>query len=125
MSKISAYVELHCHSNYSFQEGASSLYELLERAKELQYPSLAITDHNNLCAAVEFAQAARAYNIQPIIGSEVALADGEHITLLVKSREGYANLCRILSSGALSSNGKPFAFDSKGFEIYNKGLIVQ
>ena len=124
MSKISAYVELHCHSNYSFQEGASSLYELLERAKELQYPSLAITDHNNLCAAVEFAQAARAYNIQPIIGSEVTLADGEHITLLVKSREGYANLCRILSSGALSSNGKPFAFDSKGFEIYNKGLIV-
>jgi error-prone DNA polymerase len=124
MSKINEYVELHCHSNYSFQEGASSLYELLKRAKKLQYPALAITDHNNLCAVVEFAQAARTHGIQPIIGSEVTLLDGAHITLLVKSREGYANLCRILSSGALSSKRQSFAFDSKGFEVYNKGLIL-
>ena len=121
---MSTYVELHCHSNYSFQEGASSVYELLDRAKALQYRALAITDHNNLCAAVEFAQAARLYDIQPIIGSEVTLEDGSHITLLVKSREGYTNLCRIISSGALSSQGKSFAFDSNRFEVYNQGLIA-
>lgn len=96
----------------------------MAQAKDLGYPSLAITDHNNLCAAVEFAQAALSYDIQPIIGSEVTLTDGSHITLLVKSREGYANLCKILSSAALSSQGKPVMFDSQGFEIYNKGLIL-
>ena len=121
---MSTYVELHCHSNYSFQDGASSVYELLEQAKKLHYSALAITDHNNLCGVVEFARAARFYGIQPIIGSEVTLEDGSHITLLVKSREGYANLCRIISSGALSSHGKSFAFDRKHFDSYNQGLIL-
>ena len=121
---MSTYVELHCHSNYSFQDGASSVYELLEQAKKLHYSALAITDHNNLCGVVEFARAARFYGIQPIIGSEVTLEDGSHITLLVKSREGYANLCRIISSGSLSSHGKSFAFDRKHFDSYNQGLIL-
>ena len=52
------YVELHCHSNYSFKEGASSLEELLMRAKELGYPALALTDHDNLCGAMEFSRIA-------------------------------------------------------------------
>ena len=43
----SEYVELHCHSNYSFQEGASSISELLVRAQELKYPALALTDHED------------------------------------------------------------------------------
>ena len=51
------YVELHCHSNYSFREGASFPEELLERAFDLHYPALAITDHDNLCGAMEFARA--------------------------------------------------------------------
>ena len=44
-----SYVELHCHSNYSFQEGASSIDEMVSRAVELGYPALALTDHDNLC----------------------------------------------------------------------------
>ncbi len=48
------YAELHCHSYYSFHDGASSLEELLLRAKELGYRAVALTDHDNLCAAVRF-----------------------------------------------------------------------
>ena len=54
-----AYAELHCHSYYSFHDGASSLEELLVRAKELGYRALALTDHDNLCGAMRFAQLAK------------------------------------------------------------------
>ncbi len=54
-----SYAELHCHSYYSFHDGASSLEELLLRAKELGYRALALTDHNNLCGAMRFARLAR------------------------------------------------------------------
>jgi len=60
-----SYVELHCHSNYSFQEGASSIDEMVSRAVELGYPALALTDHDNLCGTMEFAQVARSLDIQP------------------------------------------------------------
>ena len=70
------YAELHCHSNYSFQEGASSVEELLVRAKELGYPALALTDHDNLCGVMHFAEVARSIDIQPITGAEVTLSDG-------------------------------------------------
>ena len=83
----SPYIELHCHSNYSFLEGASWIYELLSRSTELGYSALAITDHNNLCGAMEFSKAAANFNIKSIIGSELTLIDGSHITLLVKNRK--------------------------------------
>ena len=99
----SDYVELHCHSNFSFQEGASFPHELLARAAQLGYPALALTDHDNLCGAMEFARTARSLGIQPIIGAEVTIkgaAPGEehHLTLLSETRQGYANLCRLISS---------------------------
>src|SRR4030042_476467 len=49
------YAELHCHSYYSFHDGASSLEELMLRAKDLGYRALAVTDHDNLCGAMRFA----------------------------------------------------------------------
>ena len=57
------YAELHCHSYYSFHDGASSLEELLVRAKELGYRALALTDHDNLCGAMRFAQLANSLEI--------------------------------------------------------------
>ena len=54
--QIMDYAELHCHSYYSFHDGASALEELLVQAKELGYRALAITDHDNLCGAMRFAQ---------------------------------------------------------------------
>ena len=72
------YVELHCHSYYSFLDGASSPEALVTRAAELGYPALALTDHNNLSGAVRFWRAARERDIRPIIGAEVTLVDSNH-----------------------------------------------
>ena len=70
-----AYAELHCHSNFSFLDGASAPDELVERAMELGLAGLAVTDHQGLYGAVRFASAAEAAGIHPVIGVEVELLD--------------------------------------------------
>jgi error-prone DNA polymerase len=92
------YVELHAHSAYSFLDGASLPEELAIRAAELGYGALALTDHDGVYGSLEFAQAAKAFGVRPITGAEVRLADGSHVTLLVESAVGYANLCRLLTA---------------------------
>jgi error-prone DNA polymerase len=92
------YVELHCHSAYSFLDGASQPEELAARAAELGYEALALTDHDGVYGSLEFAHAAKAFGVRPITGAEVTLAGGAHVTLLVESRRGYANLCRLLTT---------------------------
>ena len=92
------YVELHCHSAYSFLDGASQPEELAARAAELGYEALALTDHDGVYGSLELAHAARSLGVRPITGAEVTLAGGAHVTLLVESRRGYANLCRLLTS---------------------------
>ncbi len=92
------YVELHCHSAYSFLDGASHPEELVARAVELGYPALALTDHDGVYGSLEFAQAATFAGIRPITGAEVTLEGGRHITLLCENGTGYANLCRILTA---------------------------
>jgi len=91
------YVELHCHSSYSFLDGASLPEELAARAAELGYPALALTDHDGVYGSLEFAHAAKDLGVRPITGAEVTLAGGAHVTLLVETGRGYANLCRILT----------------------------
>ena len=91
------YVELHCHSAYSFLDGASLPEELAARAAELGYEALALTDHDGVYGSLEFAHAAKHLGVRPITGAEVTLADGAHVTLLVESSRGYANLCHILT----------------------------
>ncbi|HLE99565.1 MAG TPA: PHP domain-containing protein, partial [Gaiellaceae bacterium] len=93
-----SYVELHCHSAYSFLDGASQPEELAARAAELGYEALALTDHDGVYGSLEFAHAAKALGVRPITGTEVTLDDGAHLTLLVESRRGYANLCRLLTA---------------------------
>jgi error-prone DNA polymerase len=92
------YVELHAHSAYSFLDGASLPEELAIRAAELGYPALALTDHDGVYGSLEFAHAAKALGVRPITGAEVTLDDGSHVTLLVESAGGYANLCRLLTA---------------------------
>ena len=92
------YVELHCHSAYSFLDGASQPEELAARAAELGHEALALTDHDGVYGSLEFAHAAKAFGVRPITGAEVTLDGGSHITLLVESRRGYANLCRLLTA---------------------------
>src|SRR5919199_4725368 len=93
-----SYVELHAHSAYSFLDGASQPEELAIRAAELGYEALALTDHDGLYGSLEFAHAAKAFGVRPITGAEVTLADGSHVTLLVETATGYANLCRLLTA---------------------------
>ncbi|MEX2080116.1 MAG: PHP domain-containing protein, partial [Dehalococcoidia bacterium] len=119
-----AYVELHAHSCWSLREGASSPDELVHRALELGYTHLAITDHDNLYGAMEFAKAAREFGLAPITGCEVTLTDESHLTLLCETAEGYRNLCRLLSR-AYHVHGKDTPRVEKDwlFEL-RKGLIL-
>ena len=91
------YVELHCHSAYSFLDGASHPEELVTRAAELGYEALALTDHDGVYGSLEFAHAAKAVGLRAITGAEVTISGGTHVTLLCETQQGYANLCRILT----------------------------
>ena len=97
------YVELHCHSCFSLREGASTPLELVIHARNLGYSAFALTDHDSLAGAMQFAQSARAYDLQPIVGAEITLLDGAHLTLLCETSEGYANLSRLLTRANLGS----------------------
>ncbi|MBK5110946.1 MAG: error-prone DNA polymerase [Thermoleophilia bacterium] len=97
---IPSYVELHCHSSFSFLDGASSPLELATRAAELGYPALALTDHDGLWGSMEFAVSCKGAGIKPITGAELTVSsEGRffHLTLLVENATGYHNLCRLLT----------------------------
>ena len=118
------YAELHCHSYYSFHDGASSLEELLLRAKELGYSALALTDHNNLCGAMRFAQLTRSLGIQGLIGAEVSLKGDHHLTLLARDRQGYRNLCRLITAAHSAGERDRPELDSSLLAEYASGLIA-
>ena len=98
------FVHLHCHSHYSLLDGASQIPALVQRAKALGMPALAITDHGNLYGAVEFLREAKAADLKPIVGLEAYVAPGRrtdrttgggsgqdyafHLTLLARSATG-------------------------------------
>src|SRR5262245_1768197 len=84
------YVELHCHSAYSFLDGASHPEELVAQAVELGYQALALTDHDGVYGSLEFAHAAQFAGLRPITGAEVTLEGGHHVTLLCESEKGSA-----------------------------------
>jgi len=139
-------VELHVHTCYSFLEGASSPEELALQAAELGYRALAITDHDGLHGAMEFAQACAAVGVQPLTGVELTLAHGllgnedsgpVHLTLLAEREQGYANLCRLITRahrhtrawepGAThlpSADPRPASLDPADFTGLTDGLIV-
>jgi error-prone DNA polymerase len=118
------YTELHCHSNYSFQEGASSVEELLTRAVDLGYPALALTDHDNLCGAMEFSRIANAIGIQPITGAEITLEDGSHLTLLSRTRKGYSNLCNLITHSRFHKNSTDPRIDTNFLKNHTEGLTL-
>ncbi len=91
------YAELHCHSAYSFRDGASLPGELAARAAELGYGALAVCDHDGVYGVLEAAVALRGLGLKPIAGVELTLADGHHLTLLCQNRRGWSNLCRLVT----------------------------
>ena len=118
------YAELHCHSYYSFHDGASSLEELMLRAKELGYHSFAVTDHDNLCGAMRFAQLARSLEMHVITGAEITLEGGYHLTLLAKDREGYKNLCRLITAAHATGERNDPALPVNLIAEHASGLIA-
>ena len=124
------YVELHCHSAFSFLDGASLPDELVPTALKLGYQAVALTDHNTVSGSMEFAVSAHALGLRPIHGAEVDLEpddsragqsgeagcragrerEGRHLTLLVEDSRGWSNLCRILTHAhAHTRDGRPGA----------------
>lgn len=132
------FVHLHTHTEYSLLDGISRLPDMVARAKELNMPALAITDHGNMCGAVYFYKEAVKAGIKPIIGCEVYVTLGsrlekpegskrdrlKHLILLAETQEGYENIVKIVSKA--STEGyfyKPRA-DHDLLRTYNKGIIV-
>ena len=105
---MKSYVELHCHSNFSLLDGASHPEDLVSRAASLEMSALALTDHNGLYAAIRFYKACLKASIKHIIGAEMTLENGNHLTLLAKNNEGYSNLCRLITRAQLKhGKGSP------------------
>src|SRR5579859_6282841 len=125
----SPYVELHAHSAYSFLDGASQPEELAACAAGLGYPALALTDHDGVYGSLEFAHAAKHLGVRAITGAEVTLDDGSHVTLLVETSQGYANLCRLLTAAHAGTRPKeggealPPSLDLRLLEELHEGLV--
>ena len=94
-----AYAELHCCSNFSFLRGASHPAELVQRAAELGYEALALTDECSVAGVVRAWEAARECGLKLVVGSEFRLEDGLRLVLLAADRSGYARLCRLITRG--------------------------
>lgn len=118
------YAELHCHSYYSFHDGASSLEELMVRSRELGYTALAVTDHDNLCGAMRFSHLSRSLEMPGIIGAELTLAGGFHLTALAENREGYRNLCRLITAGHETGQRNQPELPPERLAEHSSGLVV-
>ena len=108
------FVHLHVHTEFSLLDGLSRINDLVKRAKELEMPALAITDHGTMFGVVDFYRACKAQGVQPIIGVEAYLArrgmgdrdpklDSRpfHLLLLARNQTGYKNLLKIASASQL------------------------
>src|SRR5213080_4341492 len=119
------YIELHCHSAFSFLDGASLPEQLALTASQLGLPALALTDHNGLYGSMAFAQEAKQLGLQAITGAELTLLDGSHVTLLAETPEGYANLCRLITEAHLGRDDRRDPrLEFASLEARHAGLIV-
>jgi error-prone DNA polymerase len=120
---MKGYVELHCHSNFSLLDGASHPEDLARQAATLNMPALALTDHNGLYGAIRFYKACIKAGIKPIIGAEITLESGDHVTLLAKNNKGYANLCRLITRAQLKNKKGSPALDLSGLIQHSSDII--
>lgn len=127
MPRAVEYVELRGHSWYSFGAGASSTAELADRAAELEYPALGLTDASNLCGALEFSRHCRDAGVQPILGVDLTVRDPEGdgvVSLIAETGDGYANLCRLVSLAHVTGSRTEPVLDARFLESHANGLIV-
>ena len=111
------YAELHCHSNFSFLDGASHPDELIEAAGRMRLDAIALTDHDGMYGVIRFAEAAKEVGIRTVFGSELSLGlsmpqngiadpEGNHLLVLARNPEGYAALCRSITKAQLEGGEK-------------------
>src|SRR5687768_4550258 len=91
------YVELHARSAFSFLEGSSIPEELAGRAAELDLAGIALLDRDGVYGAPRLHLAARKCGVRGYVGAEITTPDGSRWPLLVRTREGYQNLCRLIT----------------------------
>jgi DNA polymerase-3 subunit alpha len=135
------FVHLHLHTEYSLLDGACRVDKLIEKAHELKFPALAITDHGAMYGAVDFYKAAREKGIKPIIGCEVYVAPGSrlerktgstgggrdvyhHLGLLAKDEAGYKNLIKLTTAAHLEGYYYKPRIDKEILAKYREGLIA-
>src|SRR5690349_12105932 len=95
------YVELHARSACSFLRGASDPEALAVRAAQLGLPAVAVCDREGVYGAPRFLKAAQEQKVRPIVGAELAMEDGSVVPILVANREGYRNLCQLITRAKL------------------------
>lgn len=135
MANERPFVHLHLHTEYSLLDGASRIDGLMERVKEAGQSAVAITDHGVMYGCVDFYKAAKAAGVKPVIGCEVYVAtrsrfdkvshiDGNnHLVLLCKNEQGYANLIKIVSQGFTEGFYSRPRVDKELLEQHHEGLI--
>ena len=119
-----AYAELHCLTNYSFLQAASHPDELVQRAAELRYDALAITDRNSLAGVVRAHVAAKAIGLKLVIGAEITLTDASPIVLLAMNRTGYGRLARLLTIGKRRTEKANCQLGMKDVAEHSDGLLA-
>ena len=135
----SDFVHLHVHSEYSLLDGAAQLEKLVQKAKELRFPAIALTDHGNLFGAIDFYLAAQKAGVKPIVGCELYVAPGSrkergsqdggyeganHLTVLVRNRTGYKNLIKLVSRAYLEGYYYKPRVDHELLAQHADGLLV-
>lgn len=121
-----AFVHLRVHSEYSLHDSVISIADLVSKARALKMPAIALTDHNNLFAAVKFYEAARAQGIKPILGSDVLIQCEQGIfpmTLLCQNNQGYGHLLQLLSRAYLE-RPKTHAIELEWLQTHHAGLLA-
>jgi error-prone DNA polymerase len=119
------YCELHAHSCFSLLDGVPFPEELAEAAAARGLPALALTDHDAIYGAVPFFARAREVGVKPLLGAELTLADGAHLTLLAEDQGGYRNLGRLIT---LARAGQPkgqaaLPWESLSLPAHTAGLV--
>ena len=127
------YAELHCHSNFSFLDGASDPEVLVEEAVRLGLGALALTDRNGFYGVVRFAEAALAYGLATVFGAELSLTDPHDeiigsagdLVVLARGPAGYARLGRAISEGQMAGEkGAPRYYLERLAELSGDEWVV-
>ena len=117
------FIELHAQSAFSFLEGAEHPEVFAAEAARLDMPAVALIDRDGVYGAARLARAAAHAGVKPIVGSEITLVDGARLPLLVEDREGYQNLCRLITRMKLGAAKGAAATALDDLEPYAPGLV--